>query len=154
MIGNRLTYLALCLLTACPAALAQNGVSEFEFEQNGNTGYVDCIGESMDYSLNVIRRIHVFETSSGNLHVVDNWFYDGTAIGSISGNAWSTHGPWPFRINAGGSRVARGEKLTIMYDPLDGQSRLKVDLLAQVTVDANGMARVDMESFSFRCVGG
>lgn len=153
MIANRFRYFALSLLIACPGLFAQNAVNEFEFEQNGNTDYVDCIGESMDYSLNIIARVHVFETSSGNFHVVDNWFYDGTAIGSISGNAWSIHGSWPFRLNAGGSRLARGEKVMVMYNPLDGQSRLKVDLLAHTTIDANGMARIDVDNYSFRCVG-
>lgn len=153
MVGKRIAYFALFLISACPALLAQNGVTESEIEIGGNTGYVDCIGESLDYNLNVIERVHSFETSSGNYHVVYNWFYDGTAIGSISGNAWSTHGVWPYRLNAGGSRLTRGEKVLVMYAPLDGQSRLKVDLLAQRTIDANGVVRVEMESYSFRCVG-
>lgn len=161
MFRKPLACFVISLLPVCPAALAQNGngselgngVFTSSFVSDGNTGPVECIGESMDVTLNVLVRSRVFETPSGATHIIDNWFYDGTAIGTISGNAWSVHGTYPFRRNHRQMQFTDGVKLNLVYEPLDGQSKLKVDFLGHFTSDANGVRRVSFTDYSFTCRG-
>lgn len=161
MFRKPLAYFVVSLLAVCPTAFAQsgngsvngNGIFTSEFSFDSNTGLVECIGESMDVTLNVIVRSRVFQTPSGATHILDKWLLEGTAVGAISGNAWSVHGTFPFRRNGRGQQETDGQKLNLVYEPLDGQSKLKVDLLGHFTADANGVERVFLDNYKFTCRG-
>lgn len=149
---NHFACLTISILAASPGVLAQNGISQTEFEYNASP-YVDCVGERLDVTLNVTLRTHFIETPSGHTHLVDNWTFDGDATGQSSGHTWYVHGVGPYRENGRGLQGTGSLNVNVTFEPLDGQQKIKEKQEFNFVVDANGVVRIEGGDTKFRCVG-
>lgn len=135
-------------------AVAQNGVSTFQFPLVFNSGHIGCAGESLTVSLTVTARTQTVVTPSGHVHLVDNWSIEGAATGDSSGDSWFVHGASPFVINTGGDQFTNPIVVQLVFEPLDAERKLRSTQRLQIVVDANGDLRVLQAEFpQYHCIG-
>ena len=133
---------------------AKNGTFVYEFIQEFEPGYLECVGEEIGVTLNVTVRSHTVVSSSGHLHYVENWSIEGEATGVSSGNKWYAHGYSPFVFNGRAAQQSVGYVIPIMYEPLDGQTKFREKWKFRAVLDARGMLRVlEGGEAKFYCLG-
>jgi hypothetical protein len=119
--------------------------------------YVDCLGEFLVGSHDVLTTYRTFTTASGVEHLMDNWRYSSLFYGVSSGRAWVAKGVSPFGSN---SATARGATTSMYVEhqtmkPIaDGQMFTgKVSYL--MTWNADGELVVDKPRFDdiYHCIG-
>jgi hypothetical protein len=153
MFYNQVAVSIFALFLASSTA-ANNGTFVYEFTQNFEPGYLECAGEEIEVTLNVTVRSHTVVSSSGHFHYVENWSIEGEAIGLSSLNKWYAHGYSPLVLNSKAPQQSGGYVIPIMYEPLDGQTKIREKWKFRAVVDANGMLRVlDGGEAKFYCLG-
>ena len=120
--------------------------------------YAPCLGDVLTVTGTIYVRSHVFETNSGVLHIVNNWYYDQFAS-SASGREWFNIGNSPYQANI---RLEDGlvENAAVKghFKPLtDDTPGLFMTGQFKMTVNANGEVVVQFETgWDFpndKCVG-
>jgi len=126
------------------SASASNGIQHYEDGDVIPAFYIACLGETVKYEYRIYGSFHIFETPSGNFHLLDNWKFTVMMTGNDSGRTWYGGGPSPYQQNIG-----PGETLqyTANYKakPLTGDGpTLKFRETFKLTVNAEGELVVEM----------
>lgn len=138
------TALLLCALAPFVAgsvlAGEPRGIQTYEFSVPTNEAYIPCLNEIVSFSINIEVRTHVFSTTNGTVHVLDNWTYSGFATGLSTGREWLTRGVSPFQSNTkvDGSGVTQSV-INGRFDPVaKGDPAFFNQNWFKMTVNANG----------------
>jgi hypothetical protein len=149
-----------CLVAGGAFANGPIGTQVRLIERESAPFYIPCVGE---YVINYIygeARYHLFQTSSGTVHFIDQWFVKSYLVSQDSDKVWLGYGNAPLEFNAkleqGAVRqwVSHGR-----FVPVEGHG---AELISQntwkFTVNANGeLVMLNDETPPeqvFRCVGG
>ena len=128
-----------CALVASTAFCGEpRGIQESSFPVTYSF-YAPCLGEVLNVTGTIYVRSHVFETKSGVLHIVDNWYYDQFAS-SASGREWVNIGNAPDQANV---RLEKGLVRNVVvnghFKPLtDDTPGLFMTSHFKMTMNANG----------------
>ena len=146
--------LSFCGAIGASSAAASNGIQHYEFGDTYPFVYIECLGETVKFEFSVYGSGHVFETASGNFHVLDRWKFTVMMTGNDTGRTWYGGGPSTYTDNVG-----PGETLqwTANYKakPLTGDGPiLRVRDTYKLTVNAEGELVVEMGySEPWQCIG-
>lgn len=120
--------------------------------------YIPCLGEVLTVNGIIEVRGHVFETTNGAVHVLDNWTISQFIKGLSSGREWLGKGVSPFQSNikVDGSGVTQWIS-RIRWEPIaKGDPAVAYQNQFKVTVNANGELVVERLPYpggeGFRCL--
>ena len=100
--------------------------------------YIACLGETVKFEYSVYGSGHVFETPSGNFHLLDRWQVTVMMTGNDTQRTWYGGGPSPYQQNIGPGETLQ---FTANYKamPLTGDGpNLKYREPFKMTVNAKG----------------
>ena len=145
----------LLALTISQMTAADNGIEVFEIPYSHTEPYIECLGEGIEATLTAVIRTHLIETQDGGVHYVENWFFEGTAVGLDSGRTWAGGGPSPYRVNSNGSQYAESWEVLVKWKPLDGGPKMRERWPFNFVYDANGVPHLEVfEPLQYDCFGG
>ncbi len=141
----------------CATTLANNSPSTVTFEEPRRF-FVSCLAEYLSGTIYVTAMNQLVATPSGNVHILDHWFYTLVVTGESTGRSWiSRKAVSPLADNASVHGEVFGFTDMAYMVPVEEGPAWVYNLTLKIRFDENGNVISESEKFAtdefIRCLG-